>query len=72
MGFMEDAWNGAPQRVRVPYVGLIAALSRYPSTTSHEEACGNPGGPPPKAKYTLPPIVNQYREGKVKSTPGGE
>ena len=25
-----------------------------------------------KAKYSLPPIVNQYREGKVKRTPGGE
>jgi hypothetical protein len=23
----------------------------YPSTTGHEEPCGNPGGPPPKAKY---------------------
>jgi len=25
-----------------------------------------------KAKYSLRSIVNQYREGKVKSTPGGE
>ena len=39
------------------------------STTGHEESCGNLGGPPSKAKYPWPPIVNQYREGKVKSTP---
>ena len=42
------------------------------STTGHEKSCGNLGGPPSKAKYPWPPIVNQYREGKVKSTPGGE
>jgi hypothetical protein len=24
-----------------------------PSTTGHEEPCGNPGGPSPKAKYYL-------------------
>jgi hypothetical protein len=27
------------------------------------------GGSTPKAKYTWRPIVNKYREGKVKSTP---
>ena len=42
------------------------------STTGHEKSCGKLGGPPSKAKYSWPPIVNQYREGKVKSTPGGE
>ena len=42
------------------------------STTGHEKSCGNLGGPPSKAKYSWPPIVNQYREGKVKSTPDGE
>ena len=41
------------------------------STTGHEKSCGNLGGPPSKAKYHWPPIVNQYREGKVKSTPEG-
>ena len=30
---------------------------------------GKLGGPPPKAKYGQRPIVNQYREGTVKSTP---
>jgi hypothetical protein len=27
------------------------------------------GGPPSKPKYSYRPIANQYREGKVKSTP---
>ena len=42
------------------------------STTGHGKSCGKLGGPPSKAKYHWPPIVNQYREGKVKRTPGGE
>jgi hypothetical protein len=42
------------------------------STAGHVESRGNMGGPPSKAKYPLRPIVNQYREGKVKRTPGGE
>ncbi len=42
------------------------------STTGHVKSCGKLGGPPSKAKHSWPPIVNQYREGKVKSTPGGE
>jgi len=47
-------------------------LSRYLSTTGHVKPCGNLGGPPSKAKYQSLPIVNKYREGKVKRTPGGE
>ena len=39
------------------------------STTEHVKFCGNLGGPPPKAKYPKLPIVNKYREGKVKRTP---
>ena len=27
--------------------------SRIPSTAGHEKPRGNPGGPPPKAKYSL-------------------
>ncbi len=40
----------------------------------HQEGLhgGNLGRPLSKAKYLQRPIVNQYREGKVKSTPGGE
>ena len=44
----------------------------HPSTTGHEKPCGNLGGPPPKATYAGSPIVHEYREGTVKSTPGGE
>ena len=41
------------------------------STTRHVQSCGKQGGPPSKATYPKRPIVNQYREGKVKSTPQG-
>ena len=34
------------------------------------ESCPNPRGPSRKAKDCRRPIVNQYREGKVGSTPG--
>jgi hypothetical protein len=50
----------------------LKRFSGIPSTTGHVKSCGNLPGPPGKAKYSLPPIVNQYREGKVKRTPGGE
>ena len=47
-------------------------LGRVPEYHVEGLSCGNLGGPPSKAKYSWRPIVNQYREGKVKSTPGGE
>jgi hypothetical protein len=36
-------------------VGEAEATSwvEHPSTTGHEKPCGNLGGPPPKAKYSL-------------------
>ena len=43
-----------------------------PSKAGPEKPCLNLGGPPSKAKDWLRPIVNEYREGKVKRTPGGE
>ena len=39
------------------------------STAGHEESRGKQGRPRSKAKYPKRPIVNEYREGKVKSTP---
>ncbi len=39
------------------------------STAHHVGLGGKRGGPPPKAKHPRRPIVNQYREGTVKSTP---
>jgi hypothetical protein len=44
-------------------------LLLYLSTAGHEESRGKPGRPRSKAKYPKRPIVNEYREGKVKSTP---
>ncbi len=52
-------------------VGLPADAA-LPSRAEHVKLRSNSGGPPSKAKYSQRPIVNQYREGKVKSTPGGE
>ena len=52
-----------------PVCETSEALVRILSTTGHEKSCGKLGGPPPKAKYSWRPIVNKYREGKVKSTP---
>ena len=42
------------------------------NTAGHVKSRGKLGGPPSKAKYSWRPIVNKYREGKVKSTPAGE
>ena len=42
------------------------------STTGHVLPGGKQGGPPPKAKYYPVTDREEYREGKVKRTPGGE
>ena len=42
---------------------------RCVSTAGHEKPRGKPGRPRSKAQYTERPIANEYREGKVKSTP---
>ena len=42
------------------------------STTGHVKSGGKQGGPPSKAQEPVRPIAQQYREGKVKSTPEGE
>ena len=42
------------------------------STTGHVKPCGKKGGPPSKAKHSLVTDREEYREGKVKRTPGGE
>ena len=43
-----------------------------PSTVGHEESRRNIGGPPSKPKYYVVRDSAEYREGKVKRTPGGE
>ena len=39
------------------------------SNAEHVKFCANLPGPSGKAKYPVRPIVNEYCEGKVKSTP---
>jgi hypothetical protein len=41
----------------------------FASTAGHEQPRGKLGRPRSKAKYVQRPIANEYREGKVKSTP---
>ena len=50
----------------------MASVDRPPEYHVEGLSCGKLGGPPSKAKYSWRPIVNKYREGKVKSTPEGE
>ena len=50
-------------------------LSRWiilPSRAEHEKFCLNLSGPPDKTKYSHMTDSEEYREGKVKSTPRGE
>ena len=54
---------------RGPKIYFGVSLS---SKSGHEKPWLKLGGPPSKAKYILRSIVNKYREGKVKRTPGGE
>ena len=44
----------------------------HQSSTGHEEPGMKPEGPPSKPKYYPVTDSEQYREGKVKRTPGGE
>ena len=44
----------------------------YPSRPGHEKSRLNLGGPSSKAKYESVTDSEEYREGKVKSTPDGE
>ena len=41
----------------------------HPSRAGHVKPRPNPWGPSHKAEYCRRPIVNEYREGKVKRTP---
>ena len=54
-------------------VGEIDKVSgRIRSRTGPVKPGLKAGGPPPKAKYYPVTDSEQYREGKVKRTPGGE
>lgn len=47
-----------------------ALSARFLSTVGHEKPRRKSPGPSGKAKYILRPIVDKFREGKVKNTPG--
>jgi hypothetical protein len=52
-GVAEAAWNGPPQRVRVPYAKHAHdEWLRYLSTAGHVKPRRNLGGPPSKATYS--------------------
>lgn len=42
-----------PERVKVPYSKAVQTSGGYPSRSGHVEPGLNPGGPSPKAKYSL-------------------
>ncbi len=46
-------WKAEPQRVTVPYVKVERSPTVSPSRSGHVESGLNPGGPSPKAKYSL-------------------
>lgn len=46
-------WNAEPKRVTVPYSKMVQSPDGYPSRSGHVESGPNPGGPSPKAKYSL-------------------
>ena len=60
-------WKVGPQRVIAPYTGRDE-VDRILSSAEHVKFCVNLPEPSGKAKYVERPIVNKYREGKVKST----
>jgi hypothetical protein len=51
---------------------VLSPCIKFVSSTGHVESCVKLGRPLSKAKYSLATDREQYREGKVKSTPGGE
>jgi hypothetical protein len=64
---LESVTRAGESPVENESVRLVGILS----TTRHVKSCGKLGGPPSKAQHFERPIVNKYREGKVKSTPRG-
>ena len=64
-------WDGPPKRVRVSYAKTeVSELD--PEYRRTRETRWENGGPSSKPKYSLVTDREQYCEGKVKRTPGGE
>ena len=63
-------WKKKPERVTASYLKYIFNSRSILSSVEHVKFGVNLGGPPSKAKKNIRSIVNKYREGKVKRTPG--
>ena len=63
---LESATAGGESPVGGARAGPWAAIA---STAAAVEGRRKRGGPPPKAEYLRRPIAEEYREGRVKSTP---
>ena len=68
---IREAWEGLPERVTAPYgygravlVGSRVRRVKHPAGTCVDHDV--------RLNTSKRPIVHQYREGKVKRTPGGE
>ena len=68
----EDIKFGAEQGIDFIAASFVRNAECIQSRTGHVKPGLKQGGPPPKAKYYLVTDSEQYREGKVKRTPGGE
>ena len=55
-----------------PYLKINTLINILPSRAVHVKFRLNLPGPPGKAKYSYMTDSEEYREGKVKSTPVGE
>ena len=55
-----------------PVRGAAVPEPLTPSTALHANEGGKPGGPPPKTTGPADTDSAEYREGTVKSPPGGE
>ena len=67
----EEDWKVPPERVKVPYPKQ-KTHRWHQSRTGHVEPGLKREGPPSKPKYYPVTDSGEYREGKVKRTPGGE
>ena len=64
-------WESQSKRVRIPYAKQ-KEIGWIQSTAGHVKPGGNMGGPSSKPKYYPVTDREEYCEGKVKRTPGGE
>ena len=68
--YRRTLWKERPQKVIALYAKYICVGRGSLSRVGHVKSGLNLGGPPSKAKELTRSIVNKYREGKVKRTPG--